>query len=416
MFINEFRVKLCETGTPYHLYEPADQNGPAGFCQIETASCHRTCQPVDQNQFSVRHNRRAAFDDWLIWPDNLWQVAWVNSWTNPVCFLRYQGVPHGSSEQNNERSRPETRSDLDVEAAKARPNISGPTLNSTTRNGSDLTLKRNTLSSTSTSKEPAKQDKPDREPLIALKPTPKIPNKQVDAKWETSTKYPPPNLRTREWPRKDEKDSLNRVSSPTEISKPVNPIKPSRPKSHAGILDKPAVPPPPSRKEPVKPPKPRRPESLAGVVDKHEPAKPFKPRRPESHAGVIDKPEAGKRAKPRRPESHAGVLDKQASPSWKKPLPPSAAGEKKSEMTGASNPPANPPKVPVRPPLRPVEARLRRQSSEERPTSLPLKPSDLKKAGVATGIKKPSSFSKADKKVALRPPGPIPPRPGTKPT
>ncbi|XP_044172724.1 zinc metalloproteinase-disintegrin-like berythractivase isoform X2 [Acropora millepora] len=329
---------------------------------------------------------------------------------------RYQGVPHGSSEQNNERSRPETRSDLDVEAAKARPNISGPTLNSTTRNGSDLTLKRNTLSSTSTSKEPAKQDKPDREPLIALKPTPKIPNKQVEAKWETSTKYPPPNLRTREWPRKDEKDSLNRVSSPTEISKPVNPIKSSRPKSHAGILDKPAVPPPPSRKEPLKPPKPRRPESLAGLVDKHEPAKPFKPRRPESHAGVIDKPEAGKRAKPRRPESHAGVLDKPASPSWKKPLPPSAAGEKKSEMTGASNPPASAPKVPVRPPLRPVEARLRRQSSEERPTSLPLKPSDLKKAGVATAIKKPASFSKADKKVALRPPGPIPPRPGTKPT
>lgn len=86
MFINEFRVKLCETGTPYHLYERADQNGPARFCQIETAACHRTCQPVDQNQFSVRHNRRATFADWLIWPDNLWQVAWVNT------FARLSGL------------------------------------------------------------------------------------------------------------------------------------------------------------------------------------------------------------------------------------------------------------------------------------------------------------------------------------
>ena len=303
-----------------------------------------------------------------------------------------------------------------MEAAKPRPNISGPTLTSTTRNGSDLTIKRNALRFNSTSEEPAKQDQPDKQPLIALKPTPKTPNKRVEEKRETSAKYPPPKLRTREWPHKDKKDSLNRVSSPTEISKPFNPMEPSRPKSHAGILDKPAVPPPPSRKEPVKPARPLRPESLAGVVDKHEPAKPLKPRRPESHADVIDKPEAAKRAKPRRPDSHAGVLDKPASPSWKKPSPQSSAGEKKSAMTGACNLPANPPKVPSRPPLRPVEARLRRQSSEERPSSLPLKPSDLKKAGLATGIKKPSSFSKADKKVALRPPGPIPPRPGTKPT
>lgn len=304
----------------------------------------------------------------------------------------YQGLYRGSPNQKRGQSGPAARTSHDVEAAKSRPNISGPTLNSTTRNQKDVTLKRGALGSGKPSSEPVKQDQPDAQPLVALKPTPKKLEKPASEKEETTAKYSPPKMRNREWPPKDDKRaSLNRVSSPTGIS---NPVKPIRPKSHAGILGKPPVPPLPSGRGPVKPAKPSRPESLAGVIDKREPAKPLKPKRPESHAGVIDKPVA---------------------PSWKKNVSQSSTGNKKLQATDA----VNPPNVAGRPPLRAVDSRFPKQSSEERPASLPLKPSDLKKAGLASGSKKPSSFSSADNKpnkVALKPPGPIPPRPGAKPT
>lgn len=342
------------------------------------------------------------------------------TFVNPINFLSYQGASKGSPKRQRQREEPVALNNLDVEAAKPKPNISGPTLTSTTRNGTDLTLKRNPIGTSKPSNEPAKQDQPDLQPIIALKPLPKKSEKPVSEKEENTTKYSPPKLRNREWPPKDvKKASLNRVSSPTRISKPVEPVKPLRPKSHAGMLDKPSVPLPPSGRESVKPVKARRPESLAGIIDKRGPAKPLKPLRPESHAGVIDKPEPVKPVKPRRPESHAGILDKPTPPSWKRPVSQSSATDKNLEAANASNSPVNPTKVPGKPPLRPVDARFPRQSSEERPSSLPLKPSDLKKSGLAAGTKKPSSFSTADnksKKVALKPPGVIPPRPGSKQT
>ena len=305
----------------------------------------------------------------------------------------------------------------DVEAAKPRPNISGPTLTSTTRNKPDVTVTTNPLGSTRFSNGPAKQDS---QPNVAYKPTPHKPEKPAVEKEATTAKYPPAKLRNPEWPPRSNKEaSLNRASSPLTANKPVNVVKPSRPQSHAGILNKPVVPPPPSGREPVKPGKPRRPESHAGMIDKPEPGKPVKPRRPESHAGMIDKPAPVKPRKPRRPESHAGILDKPAvPPPTKKPLSKWSASSQKEDSDGSEAPDSQP-KVPWKPPLRPVDARFPTQPSEERPTSLPLKPSDLKKAGLAAGTKKPSSFSTADnkpKKVPLKPPGPIPPRPGAKPT
>lgn len=285
---------------------------------------------------------------------------------------------------------------IDVEAAKPRPNISGPTLTSTTRNKPDVTIITNPLGLTRFSNGPAKQDS---QPNVAYKPTPHKPEKPAVEKEATTAKYPPAKLRNPEWPPKSNKEaSLNRASSPFTANKPVNTVKPFRPQSHAGILNKPAVPPPPPGREPVKP---------------------VKPRRPESHAGMIDKPEPVKPGKPRRPESHAGILDKPAVPlPTKKPLSKWSASSQKEDSDG-SKAPNSQLKNPWKPPLRPVDARFPKQPSEERPASLPLKPSDLKKAGLAAGTKKPSSFSTADnkpKKVPLKPPGPIPSRPGAKPT
>lgn len=287
----------------------------------------------------------------------------------------------------------------DVEAAKPRPNISGPTLTSTTRNKPDVTISTNPLGATRFSNGPAKQDS---QPNVACKPTPHKPEKPAVEKEVTTAKYPPGKLRNPEWPPRSNKEaSLNRASSPFTANKPVNVVKPSRPQSHAGILNKPVVPPPLSGREPVKPVKPRRPESHAGMIDKPAPVKPGKPRRPESHAGILDKPAV--------------------PPPTKKPLSKWSSRNASSQREDAdgSKAPDSQPKVPWKPPLRPVDARFPKQPSEERPTSLPLKPSDLKKAGLAAGTKKPSSFSTADnqpKKVPLKPPGPIPPRPGEKPT
>ena len=327
----------------------------------------------------------------------------------------------------------------DVEAAKPRPNISGPTLTSTTRNTPDaVTITTNPLSSTKFSNGPAKQAS---QPVVAYKPTPQKLEKPVVEKEEIAAKYSPAKLRNREWPPQSEKKaSLNRASSPFTANKPDNVVKPSRPQSHAGILNKPAVPPTPSGREPIKPVKPRRPESHAGMIDKPEPVKPVKPRRPENHAGVIDKPEPVKHVKPRRPESHAGMIDKPepfkhvkprrpeshagildkpvVPPPAKKPLSQWSANNQKKDSDGSKATDSQP-KVSWKPPLKSVDARFPKQPSEERPTSLPLKPSDLKKAGLAAGTKKPSSFSTADnkpKKVPLKPPGPIPRRPGDKPT
>lgn len=303
----------------------------------------------------------------------------------------------GSPKQRRARNGAGAHTNTDVEAPKPRPNISGPTLTSTTRNEPGITITTNPLGTTRFSNEPSQQNQLASQPRIVLKPTPPRPAKPAEEKEKTTTEYPPPKLRNREWPPKgDKKASLNRVSSPPTVGEPVKPAKPRRPESHAGILDKRAVPPPPK------------------VGEAAKPVRPAKPRRPESHAGILDKPQPLKPVKPRRPESHAGILDKPTVP----PAPSSKLpGEKKD--TDGRKAPASQPKVPSRPPLRGVDARFPKQSTDERPTSLPLKPSDLKKAGLAAGTKKPSSFSTADnkpKKVPLKPPGPIPPRPGSKPT
>lgn len=252
----------------------------------------------------------------------------------------------------------------DVEAPKPRPNISGPTLNSTTRkNVPDVTITTNPLSSTKFTNGYNKQDQPVSQPRLAFKPTPPKPGKPEAEKVDT-TDYHPPKLRHHEWPPKNNKKaSLNRVSSPPMVGEPVKPVKPipmrpPRPESHAGILDKPALPPPPVK----------------------------------------------------RPQSQ-----------W------SGERKKDSSVVGSQ------PNVPKRP-------------SEERPSWLPLKPSDIKKGGLPAGHKKPSQViqpkvsprppttssvakvtkqpleerpSSADnkpKKVPLRPPGPVPPRPGSRPT
>lgn len=252
------------------------------------------------------------------------------------------GSPKGRRARNGAGAHTKT----DVEAPKPRPNISGPTLTSTTRNDPDITITTNPLGSTRFSNVPARQNEPASQPRVALKPTPPKPEKSAVEKEEAAAKYPPPKLRNREWPPKgDKKASLNRVSSPPTVGpeKPLKPMKPRRPESHAGILDKPAVPPPPGKK----------------------------------------------------PQTQ-----------W------SANAPKKD--TDGPKAPSGQPKVPSKPPIR-----FPKQPTEERPTSLPLKPSDIKKAGLAAGNKKPSSFSTADnkpKKVPLRPPGPIPPRPGSRPT
>lgn len=252
----------------------------------------------------------------------------------------------------------------DVEAPKPRPNISGPTLNSTTRkNNPDVTITTNPLGSTKFTNGYNKQDQPVSQPRVAFKPTPPKPGKPEAEKVDT-TNYHPPKLRHHEWPPKNNKKaSLNRVSSPPMVGEPVKPVKPipvrpPRPESHAGILDKPALPPPPVK----------------------------------------------------RPQSQ-----------W------SGERKKDSSIVGSQ------PNVPKRP-------------SEERPSWLPLKPSDIKKGGLPAGHKKPSQViqpkvsprppttssgakvtkqpleerpSSADnkpKKVPLRPPGPVPPRPGSRPT
>lgn len=127
-----------------------------------------------------------------------------------------------------------------------------------------------------------------------------------------------------------------------------------------------------------------------------EPVKPFKP------------------TKPPRPESHAGVLDKAPlpqPPTKKVPREWPPRDQKKDESPGTGNQP----KVALKPVPKPIDKKFPKRPSEERPTSLPLKPSDIKK-GLNSSNERPLSAANAGlKKAPLKPPGPIPPRPGTKP-
>ena len=184
-----------------------------------------------------------------------------------------------------------------------------------------------------------------------------------------STDYPAPKLRNREWPPKnDKKASLNRVSSPPLVGEPVKPFKPvpvrpPRPESHAGILEKPAVPPPP-----VKSPQ----SQWAGEQKKDT-------------SVVGSQPKVPKRPSEERPSS----------------LPLKPSDIKKGGLPAGNNPSLlSQPKVSPRPPTTGGGAKVTKQPLEERPSSLPLKPSDIKKAGLASGNKKPSSFSAADNKPA----------------
>lgn len=243
-----------------------------------------------------------------------------------------------------------------VEAPKPRPNISGPTLTSTTRAEPSVTITPNPLGTTRFSAEPVKQDQPASQPRVALKPTPLKPAKPeapaVD-RMERPPKLPPVALRTREWPPKGEKkNSLNRASSPPGVTEPVKPFKPTkppRPESHAGILDKAPLPPPPAKKVPREWPP-------------HD---------------------------------------------QKKDASPGTANDAKA--------PGSQPKVPLKPVPKAIDKRFPKRPLEERPTSLPLKPSDIKK-GLNADNERPLSAANAGlKKAPLKPPGPIPPRPGTKP-
>ena len=284
-------------------------------------------------------------------------------------LVRYKGVSTGSPKQRGARNGGATHWKTDVEAPKPRPNISGPTLNSTTRkNDPDVAITTNPLGSTKFTNGYNKQDQPVSQPPVAFKPTPPKPGKP-EAEKVDSTDYPAPKLRNREWPPKnDKKASLNRVSSPPLVGEPVKPFKPvpvrpPRPESHAGILEKPAVPHPP-----VKSPQ----SQWAGEQKKDT-------------SVVGSQPKVPKRPSEERPSS----------------LPLKPSDIKKGGLPAGNNPSlVSQPKVSPRPPTTGSGAKVTKQPLEERPSSLPLKPSDIKKAGLASGNKKPSSFSAADNKPA----------------
>lgn len=243
-----------------------------------------------------------------------------------------------------------------VEAPKSRPDISEPTFKSSTRAEPTVTITPNPLGTSKFSAEPVKQGQPASQPQAASKPTlfkPAKPEVPAVDREVRPQKLPTVALRTREWPPQgDKKNSLNRASSPPAVIEPV---------------------------------------------------KPFKP------------------AKPPRPESHAGVLGKAPLP----PIPATKAPrelhppkQKMKASPGVANdgkPPASQPKVALKPVPKPIDKRFPKRPSEERPTSLPLKPSDIKKGLNASNERPLSSAITGQKKAPLKPPGPIPPRPGPKP-
>ena len=243
-----------------------------------------------------------------------------------------------------------------VEAPKPRLDISRPTFQSSTRAEPTVAITPNPLGTSRFSTEPVKQDQLISQPRVALKPTPSKPAKPeapaVDRE-ERLPKPPPVALRTREWPPKgDKKNSLNRASSPPAVTEPVKPFKaakPRRPESHAGVLDKASLPPPPAKKVPREWP----------------------------------------------------------PPDQKKDASPGTANDAKA--------PGSQPKVALKPVAKPIDKRFPKRPSEERPTSLPLKPSDIKKGLNASNERPLSTANAGPKKAPLKPPGPIPPRPGTKP-
>ena len=245
-------------------------------------------------------------------------------------------------------------SKANVEAPKPRVDISGPTFQSSTRTEPAVTITRNPLWTSRFSAEPVKQDQPVSQPRVPLKPTPSKPAKPeaVDRE-ERAPKLPPVALRTREWPPKgDKNNSLNRASSPPAVTEPVRLFKPA------------------------------------------------KPPRPESHAGVPEKAPL--------PPSPA----KKAPREWP---PPAQKTVVSPGTTIDAKAPGSQPKVALKPVPKPIDKKFPKRPSDERPTSLPLKPSDIKK-GLNASNERPMSPAHAGlKKAPLKPPGPIPQRPGTKP-
>lgn len=225
-------------------------------------------------------------------------------------------------------------------------------LTSTTRK-EPVNVTTNPLGTSKFTAASTKQEQPASQPPVVFKPTPPKPDKPeppVVEKEKRPPNLPPVKLRNRDWPPKGDKTaSLNRASSPpsvTEPTRPVKPVKPPRPESHAGVLDKPSVPP------------------------------------------------------------HPGV---KASKEWP---PRDKKNDTHSNPAQGSRALTSQPIVPLRPVPKAVKG-----PSEERPSSIPLKPSDIKK-GLGTGNDRPLSASNvaSPKKVPLKPPGPIPKRPGSKPT
>lgn len=340
-----------------------------------------------------------------------------------IHFHRYQGVSTGPPKQSRAaRNGAKAPAKSNVEAPKPRPAISGPTLTSTTRAEPTVTITPNPLGTNMYSAEPVKQDQPASQARVALKPTPPKPAKPESPAVEIPPKLQPVPLRNREWPPKgDKKNSLNRASSPPVVTEPVKPFKPSkppRPESHAGILDKAPLPPPPVKKVPrhdqKKDANPENKVALKPVpkpIDKRFPKRPSE-ERPTSlqlKPSDIKKGLNAGNQRPPRPESHAGVLDNAPL------LPPPAKKVPPHDQKPETKVPDNQPKVALKPVSKPID---KRRPTEERPTSLPLKPSDIKKGLNAAGNERPLSVASAAgaKKAPLKPPGPIPPRPASKPT
>ena len=177
---------------------------------------------------------------------------------------------------------------------------------------------------------------------------------------------------------------------------PLKPVKPELPSPAKSQPPSSARPPPPQlRDRPLRPDKKGSLNRASSPPAVGEPAKSFVPRRPESHAGVLEKGPL--------PPPHA----KKPPIKW----PP------EDTKQGIDN---GQPKKALKPPAGINQAKFPRTPSEDRPTSMPLKPSDIKRG---LGKDRPLSVPKAvaseqghsKGRPPLKPPGPLPPRPGAKP-
>lgn len=265
----------------------------------------------------------------------------------------YRGLSRASPKQTRDLNGAGATAATNSEPPKLRPYISGPTLESSTRKEPTVNLTPNPLGTSRFITASAKEEQPASQPAVVFKPTlpkPERPKPPVVEKEKRPPNLPPVKLRNREWPPKGDKTaSLNRASSPPSVTEPIRPVKP------------------------VKPPK------------------------PESHAGVLDKPSV---------PPHPGV---KAPREWP---PRDNKNDTQSNPARASKTPASRPTVPPRPVPKALKG-----PSEERPSFPSLKPPDIRK-GLGTENNRPISASNpvGPKKVPLKPPGPIPRRPESKPS